>query len=413
MKTKSLVIWTFLFVIFLTSCSNDPVTPGQGDINGQVGYDFGYLPNAKVEIEGKVTTTDDDGRFTIPDVTIPYDLKVMTSNGLDVIVMKGLSHTEPFVNFEAGYIQPTSKQSASIISTLDSMPASNERSLAIFIPDDGQPQVLSYYHTGQALNEIRTDIYWIGGPVVKGKVVILIFSVFENKIVKFNEYYEKNLLTIHDNSVDSLRFGFPSAIPITTTVSGTVDNYSGTPAHIRMSLKFKNSLTQLPLEQRFGAFVYSFSVPGNIPEPFDIEVVARDNDQLGRKIVQSNSHNNIIKIYRPVDLVSPKELDSVTYYRTPFSWDPVIAGPGLYELKIENHAGAFRRIRVISASQITTIPDLSQIGYNHIGGGVTYRWRVSRIFGLPDINDFVDGNFRNNIGFQGNTICDPRLVRVY
>lgn len=414
MKSISLVIWVSIFFLTIfSSCNNDPVAPGMVDVSGQVGYDFGYLHDVKVEIDGRITTTDGEGKFSIPDVTIPYDLKVMTSNGLDVMVVKGLTTGKPYVNFEPGYIQTTSKQGAKIIATLDSMPFGNQRVFSIFVPEEGQPQALSYYFGGTGQTNVRTDIYWFGGPVIKGKIILMVYTVLADRIQKFDKYYEKNALVINDNTTDTVVFSNTSAHVTNGSVHGTIDNYHGIPSSVNMRLKFKNALTQYLIDRTYGTFVFTFVVPQNIPEQFDIEVEAVEDELYGKKFIQPNSVNNIIKLYKPVDLVSPDNYDSASIYLTPFSWNTEIPGPGLYELEIDNYTGLFRKIRVIGEQSKMTVPNLSDIGYNHLGGGVTYKWSVKRFFGLSRINEFVNGNYRNSNAFQGESTSDYRYIRIY
>lgn len=397
-------------ILSLNSCSTDPVQSIQ-TVNGQVGYDFGYLQNAKVEIDGKLTTTDDEGKFSIPDINMPYDLKVMTSNGLDLMIINDLSNPNPFVNFEFGYFQTTTKMSAQIEATLDSMPKSNQRVFSVFVPDDGQPEVLSYYTGSSPGNVIRTDAYWFGPPSVSGKLVIYIYTKAGEKILSFDKAYVKNNVVLSNNTIGNIPFNFPTAFIANTSVSGTVDN-QGMSVDLRMKLKFKNSITQNPLSQLIFSQNFYFIVPdSNAAGLFDVEIEAYySNSKYSQRIVKPGTHNINIKLNDPVTLTSPDN-NSIGYLNSMiYSWQPSVPAGKLYMLEM-NCTTPFRRIRVYTTNLQTQLPDLSTVGFS-LDQAKTFSWEVFEYYGFNNMDSFFNGNFSQSPAFQGYSISESRMIHL-
>lgn len=397
-------------IIFLQSCSSDPVQSIQ-TVRGQVGYDFGYLSNAKVEIDGKLTTTDEEGRFLINDVTLPYDMKILTSNGLDLMIINEVSNPNPFVNFEQGYFQTTTKMGAEIEAELDSLPATNQRVFSVFVPDDGQPKVLSYYAGSAPGNIIRTDVYWIGSPSVKGKLIIYVYTVAGDRIVKFDKAYIKDDLTVNDNSTPSVLFNFPTAFPLNTSVSGFVDN-GGQSVDLRMKLKFKNSITQHPISQVSSAQSFYFLVPDTATAgAFDVEVEALTSGGYSKRIVSPGTHDINFSPLSPVQLVSPENNTIGNLTSIIYSWQSPSANTGLYMLDI-NSTGSFRRIRIYTPRLNVQLPDLSAIGFS-IGQTKTFSWKVANYYGFNNTGSFLNGNYTQSASFRGFMESETRSIDLF
>jgi hypothetical protein len=414
MKIIKLVLLSVI-VLTATSCEETGVTSGNLTVNGQLTNGNIYLPDFWVEIQGQRVKTDAEGKFSVHNVSAPYDVWVSPSVGgiPYVTIYKNASSRELYLNFFPGNGGSFHDNYSTIITTLPGL-KSNQRAISAFIPDNGEYVYCpSSWNTGSAFTEVR----WQGSPNISGKLIIM-YVTYQNDqtIISYDRYYERNIsLTSLNHYNDTIPSGYPYINPVESHVSGIINNSLNNWVKSNISISFPNNLLSIYLEGITHSNSFDYIIPESLPVNFTLKVSGEDNISFPitkrSQIMLPGTTNNIISLFTPPAILTPQENDSVSFYGSPFNWNQS-DGDGIYMLEVHGTTSGTAPIRIYTTSIEAIIPDLSSLGYTYLGNGTNYRFAVWKYYSFSGMDDFLTRQSQID-KYEGESASDYYQIRVY
>jgi hypothetical protein len=435
MKTKSLnTIWVTLMLLFtftICSCSDDnPNQPGPdpeiNTVTGKVIDEVGIgLVNVTVVIGNQFTSTSSDGSFIIPDVTAPYDLKVV--QGIVGIEYKSLTTMTPQV---LGIGITEQLRQCQLTVSIPSSKFGTGKKAAVIFTDTISVQRNDSLDGNVPFDTTATfDVKWKGNSQISGKIIVMIYSVDNNGHVSQFDLYGQRLTTLNDGSNVTIPFG-ENDLPVpsgNSTVSGSLSVPGGyTDATAKLSISFLNtniytSSTQYiqlsyigiatQLDSKPGP-AYVLTVPSNLPTSNKLIVTgfAKSSNAPGNNATTSRSincvpgsSNNNITLETVPPLITPNN-GSTANLNTNFSHSPGSTN-GIYVVTYVSYDNPQRLFYTFTSSTGSQIPDLSQYSLGIIPGK-NYFWFVSQFLGVNSTDDLLSRPLVNNNNLTGTVITD-------
>lgn len=388
---KSFLLNTAICIsILLMSCSDSgPVNPPGNTtvtVNGKaINVSGENIKDIRVIIDGKEDTTDLSGSFSISNVTIPYDV-IMISDPLKIaVVYKGLSSVTPklFAPFSN-----TSHQSITV-----KIPAlvSGISRAKVFFAD-----TLTGYINGSSDiplgdNSATIDLKGSTGTNVFGKVFYIEYTMVNNLPVSYTKYAEKYISTTIGSITTVTFLTSDISDPGESTVSGTVTAPSGSPQPlITLALNsgpFNNYLNPGAGIANVTGNTFNFNVPTGTPSPIKINVAAFANgfSNLRMSTIPAGGSGYAINIDPLPDLSTPANNSTNIDTTTLFSWTSSTGG-GMYEAWISGPNTAYY---IFTKDLNTKIPNLSKYGFP-LPSITQYSWNITKVLDFYSMDDIVN-----------------------
>lgn len=417
MRIKHLIpLSLFLLCIPFTSCDDAGVVPG-GNVISVKGTIVSYGAPAEgytVSANGINTQTDPDGKFILTGVEIPYNLIVAPpqSNGI-FSYYSALSSDDLYINVTQNVSGGYHKK-VSLFVDMDFL-TQDQRLLSVFIPDNGQETVRSTPFSNQ--DTLGCIVQWNESSSVAGKLILMVYTLSNNKIISFDRYYEKTGLTITTDEIlnDTITINTPFLDIPEETVSGTVYNPNGSSENTQttMLIKFPNNIP-LHIERFYNFPNFDFVVPVlnslNVEYIVEASSIAGDPYSFRSLNVNPGSVNNFLQLYRAPDMIFPGVNDTAVLSSTNFKWSA--EDSPLFRVALYPSFGS-STIMVYTNSLETTLPDLTAYGFNINTNNPSFMWNVTAYYGFDNMNTFLNENNQLNgtEGISGSNFRNLFLIR--
>lgn len=406
-----------ILISSFASCSDSPVIPQKVTVSGSLEFEYGYADNYKVEINGNIAPSDINGKFTIPDVEIPYDLNIMSPDS-NIFIYKGLTSSSPVINVSGQQAINFQNSFSANVTVISSEISSPQRAKIFFVPDEEDIEVFGSFFGNISGSGSMSPLYWDKYNSITGKLCILIYTRSMVRITSYDRFYEIDNITLSNNISKTINLdsGYSYSDPGEKIVSGTIStSFSGSPITIMVNSYYSNFVEYSPfniLEDFQVQNSYSLLVPQVLPEYFSMEVRADIfgspyEFSSGRKSVFPQNNSDPIYVYKPVSYTLPEQNGIINLYGGRFSWDAG-DGTGIYELGMGLQTDG-KQIKVYTASTSTSVPDLSAMGFTYIGNGQHVIYNVTKHYGFYDMNSFVRENYKKsdlNKGYSYSNYID-------
>jgi len=365
---------------------------------------------ATVIIKGKTpVTTGADGSFSVPNVTAPYEARVILSTAQTAIVYQGLTRSDPVLL----YLGSTTTAKSATIS--GSVPvAAGKITLVFFISDTKTWSTVADQFAGT----YEIDPSWKGSAVsYAGQLQVLRWTPNPNGLPSEYDAYGSRNLTISDGGTFSnnnfLEADFTD--PAEQNISGSIilpaSGYDV--SYKRLNINFGDAYVYLSGE--FGASLtdnFSYTVPSISGATFEVDVRASYSSRettYQKKGITGGSTGITITLAAAPQLNLPVNNGTGIDTTTQFLWAQG-GGTGvnlvLIVPSVPNGGPAFY---MFTASNSTAIPNLGPLGLG-LQSGIQYEWWVNRIFPVSTINDAASDFFipliQGNGGENGSVVSE-------
>ena len=414
MKRNIIPLVSFVMLsLSLISC-DESVTPTGTSVTGQVVYDIGVASGVTVSIGNQVTQTDNEGKFTFDNVSIPYDVIIIYNNNAFADIYIGVSSTSPVINIGENSFAPESNK-ASILPHFPIAPKSQGDMRFFFKPDDNNPIIYYPYLTDQ-----RLDVYWESGiETLNGKFIVLYENFLQHS---YYWYAEKDSISLRDMMnmdifIDSTDLMLD---PGERIISASIQSPLGS----TLQLGYYQSFTGYkPLGYEYFPIgfsannSFSITVPDNLPIPFSnyifIQQYSSEGDAQGIFKYNEGGNNNF-QFHSSPYIIYPAENDSTQLYYSDFSWTAV-EGNGIYKATLVASSGPTKVMNVFTASPNFRIPDLSYLQFDPFRYSNDYKWTVRKYFNFSGMDDFVFKNFTHNENYtsESGEVTNYTNIKLY
>lgn len=415
LKACKLIIISFFlfgFTIF-TGCSNDPVSPVVNTITvtGKVtNYAGAPISGVSAGINGVTTITSSDGSFSVNNVTVPYDLKLMQINGTHTTCIEyaGLTTASPVVS-------PLGLTSTHFTANLNVILPSSIVKQAIITYSNGVVEYsLDRIFPGKELSvEFPNE-----NPGTGNVMVLVVTTNSDGKIVSYDNFGMKSGVMLTIGSTTNINFTSAdlSTDPGEQFVTGNITNPSGYgDSHYEYMLSYNSSVNLI----KHGTFLVGNStagdnfnepVPTGLPVPLRIAVRAFSIDMtlgsFSEKFHFLNpaiSDNSFTVEAAPI-MISPADnsvnVDSASY----FSYTLGGAG-GVHILHIESPNLSYY---IYSTSENVKFPSFNEFGIIPASGTV-FNWYISEYMGSLTTDDHASASDNYNLHQNGLTQTNNRV----
>jgi len=399
---KSIVIKfvNFSFVvlaILIYSCGSDPVTTPPVStkitVNGKFQDQLGTPYTSKTVIIGSQTaTTDNNGTFTINNVTVPYDIYFLATSS-SVQVLKGLTITNPQMPATPG---ETLSQTMTV--QIPVVPIGSRASV-LFIDTSSNPNVNGVAFIDEGTNNNTVELGGPDGKVLNGIVYVLQYTRNAAGVITGYTKFGQQGVTITLGTNPTVNFT-PlqlSTVPGTANVSGIVNapaGYTGVSSYLKLNFGAKNNISHDGTTlQVISNSAFNFVVPTGLPSSAILNIVARSNTPIARKLlsVSPGTSNALINLDQASVLSTPPNGAVNIDTNSLFTYTQG-GGTGINIVAMGSGAISF----VIYTNENTVkIPNLAIYGYP-IGQNVQYNWVVKRSNEFNSINDFCSTFYELN-----------------
>ncbi len=351
------------------------VAPGSLAVGGRViDVAGGPMAGVTVDIDGRTTSTDASGHFTMSNVRSPYQLAVVDLTDNQAVVYQGVARSDPTVQLEGN---KSPGRSAPLMLVLRgnfvfTQPPGGKSAFDMFsstlsywggvVPTPmGSPY--SYTHSWAGPTQGRLRLFGLQYAQVDG--VALSFSGFA---------LDEELIA--DNSMTTFVLDF-APVP-TTTLTGTVTAPSGyVPRHRTISFydaTDPGTRERIPFTQDGAAVAPSFSyvVPATpLGLALRIEASRDAGIELSTAIVPNATSPVAVTLLPAALLTTPHDQAINVDASTVFSWTAV---PGaVHQLWLRPMSGL--DIKIYTAATTLTLPALTALGAS-LAARSSYQWQV-------------------------------------
>ena len=401
------------------SSQNEIVEPGEKiTVSGKLVFNFGYGTDAKVVIQDETALVDQYGNFTVPNVTLPYDLKLFSLDGREAKVFYGLSRSNIVINASTDFINGHNSKNAEIITHFDFPLAANQIVKSYFIPDENTEKlyVVSFHPTNTPW--VSTHLQWLHSNSISGKLLLLINTSENGKVLSFDKYYEKKYTVLADKDInDTVEMSDPYFDPEEILVSGQLVNnqYPNTTVEMRFIHKnseqhSSNEIVQFQHTQAG----FEFLMPKFLPAEFTYNIQSAGWGlpfSFRQQIISSGLQNVILDLDPPLELFTPHEYQNLSVYNTEFSWNNGSLEDGIYEVQIFFTQNQAKILKIYTTSLKTFIPDLRQYGFSP-ENNQTIKWYAKKILGFKNLDEFLEENYYRSNSYEGYNRSLERIATI-
>jgi hypothetical protein len=365
------------------------------------------IPNLKVVIGGATATTDTSGHFTIPNVTVPYDVLLVhvPANGLLSGVYKGLTRTDPKL-LSFGSIGSTINQSGTLSGNVtggDPLTNPNDTTAVLF----ASPEALSP-KVRVSVNPFILDLIWLGPAATTGNLHALQWSQDVNGVpVAYSGYGVTTGVAVANGGSTQANVTMSSVA--TTTIAGSVSAPDGGTAPGRLlAIDFSDGASFTVGGDSTPATSFSFLVPAGIDSTASIIAGVNLGTQGTSSVrvagIQPGTMNAVVTIPAPAIQLTPGVGAVGVTTATDFGFTTV---PNAVQVVFFNSVGN-PNYYVVTTGNTARIPDLSAMG-EPLPGSTPYAWTIQAVGPASSMDGFAEGNplFARAASFI-QTLCPPR-----
>jgi hypothetical protein len=344
--------------------------------------------NCTVAIVGRQNAvTDSQGKFSIANVTVPYDLAVVNTSLKLAVIYQGLTRPDPYVYFW-GFNPGTQRTAVSVSGTLNNSHLVNTAlpfpRAAPAVVTFGSPQVASaVLATGVVPAAFNfTNLQWYGGATVTGTLSALQWDWDSNSLPTGNWLYGSTS-DVGISAGGTLANQVLAMTPLApTSVTGSVNTVPN------MTLRQKAVQVDFPS----GGFVpivihtdstaaFSYNTPSVSSTVATLSVVAiatlatNEVSFSFRKKLATNASNVVLDLRDPPVLTNPVDLGTNIGYSDEFRWTKFAGG---VQVMVVTAGATDPWYAVFTMSDRTHLPQLSTFGISgmDLPAATQYQWSV-------------------------------------
>lgn len=375
-----------------------------------VGVPGNPLAGLTVAIGERTTVTDANGRFSVSEVTPPYDLTLVAPGTPPLVgIYQGLTRPDPtlaFLFFVASG-EPNTGFVSGTVSEGDEIPSDGEVTGALF----ASPEASGLVTLGS--RDYTLPLAWFGPTTTIGTVHVLQWkSPGPGRVpTAYTGFGTVTAVRVTDgltNDEASMQLFDPG----NTSIAGTVVAPAGSTVLSKdLALEFADHAI-LPLgSERDDQPRFSFPVPENIT----LTAVVSTTAQFASGAVSFRREAGIPRGATDVSLVLPTPVLSSTPAdaagdvspSTEFRWSP-FAG-GVHLVIFSGEAAATPSYYVVTRETSTRIPDLTALGAA-FPAGAFYDWFVVGFAPFASVDDYIQtGSLVPPVGSLDESVSDVRF----
>lgn len=402
----TILISTIILGVIFFGCKKDegPTATGPITVNGFVKDYYGQpVSGAAVIIAGKTpVTTTASGTFSIPNVTIPYDISLIVSATKTAVVYKGLSRSDPKL-FYLGTGTTVVWNTANISGTVP--PASGKSTRVIFVGGTNY----NYTTADQATGNYSLGISWRGTiDSLAGKIYVLRYTTNPSGLpIDFDAYGSKGFTVRNGVTHSSQNFSASDlSNPSETTISGTIVRSADYTLSSRaLYFKFDEAFIYFgqestsPVPDNFSYIVPSItgitcavaanasktSTPNNLSSFFRKTGIAPGTSGVN------------IKIENAPSLALPLHNSTNVDTLTDFTWSQG-GGDGVNLVEFYSGVSTNPTYYIFTMGSSLRIPNFSALALG-LPANTAYIWRVYRYLPVNSIDNAASDTFRNLLMF--------------
>jgi hypothetical protein len=399
-----------ILAFFLFSCADDTTTNTRnGNNSGKtlivkvVDNNGMTANNVFVSINsGAGFLVNSDGTKTFSNVTVPYDLMLISARDTNFTIYKGLTSLSPVVNAFGIYDNGSPLHQATILVNYPGVshyPYS--RALLKFVSQTNVQTINEEGNDSTSLVFLR----WDGPSEISGTFCAMIDSGNSGQpgflgIALKDTLFVSGSSNLFRFNVNDFSFNPSEAYLNLNLFSGiNIYNYE---SYVSFNGNSMNSNINFDDGGANATSVLTLIVPGTMPIPYKIKVSLSLSTQTGEAynfIAYMNPGDNI-QVPQPVypELLNPPDhavgIDSYSQFSYNATGGVYLAS---FNLSTYNNFG----LTVISVSNSFQLPDLSLWGYRFRGNKLIH-WHVSNYLGYSGVDEFASSKrFTNDPRFTG------------
>ncbi len=397
------IIMKNIFIIFIATlllgfmffgCEKEEGALGPITVSGFVKDYFGSpVSGAAVIIPGKsAVTTSAAGTFSIPNVTVPYDISVVVSTGKVAMIYQGLNRPDPkllYLSF------PSISKSATITGTA---PAASGRTTRIYFVSGANYSLATADPTTGAYT---LNARWFDtSNTLIGKLILLRFSTdITGNPTTFDGYASKSLTVQNGASYSNQNFSTTEVVdPPDVTITGVVNIPAGYSISSRfLFIIFENA--KIGLRSEYAPIVsnnFNFAVPNISGVQFGIRADASMSstpNTIGTSFtklgISAGSTNVNVTLESAPRLALPPHSSSNIDYNSEFTWSQG-TGEGVNIVQMYSSVANSPRYYIFTRASNLKIPDFSVHGLG-LPVNTLYSWSVYRYLPIPS-TDYAASN---------------------
>lgn len=366
-----------------------------GTVRGSVIDERGApVPDVKVLVVGHpVVTSDASGRFTVPDVAVPYDLAAVVGAPEPMaVVYKGVRRLDPKISGVGR--PPSAVRTATVFGSLgglSGMPLPPDRRLGLVL---AAPEATSYL-APMASADYKLEVVWPDASTLEGTVHALEWQVDAMNLPLAYQHASRGGIALTQRATLHNQDLVLAPVP-TSTLSGTVsmpDDYrldsrrclvhfgAGDPIEVA-----RQAPSEEPLSSGF-----SFVLPKVPGARARLELKATSADGGATLATRNGSAADMTNL--AIDLPSastplaPADQATDVDATTVFQWS---GGTGLAGLFLVPKTGDGLQFAVFTTEATATLPDLSALGAA-LPRSAKLVWLVANFAEVADVTSYLGG----------------------
>ena len=341
--------------------------PGDPTVRGHLIDFWGHkLSNAQVQIGDTLTTTDEDGAFTVENVPATYEAS--TAFELDPnaqlfgFVFQGLTRRDPTLQVVRGL---PIRYGNVLITPKNATPTDVQKIGVAIGGTDGN----TTFSTGA--NGVDSSAYWEGGDTSQ----MTAHGLFWQHDGSFNELptsyfaYDTSLVALAEVGKANIQLTLTKGLLDSGNLQGTATSGGGTDRDNRVFLRFTSGASLRLVDDTPGPNTFTYNVP-NLANSTITMVASEGYDDFAGPyaLVHANglsaTSKPALKIPTPATLATPADNATKVTSTTKFSFTAPASNPGPYVVKFVNNDqnGPYQYLWVVTAKKELTIPEV-------LGGG--------------------------------------------
>lgn len=402
----TILITTIILGITFIGCKKDegPTATGPITVNGFVKDYYGQpVSGAAVIITGKTpVTTTASGTFSIPNVTIPYDISLIVSSTKTAVVYKGLSRSDP----KLWYLGPGTSvvyYNASISGTVPA--ASGKITRVIFVSGTNY----SYTTADQTAGTYSLNISWREAiDSLAGKIYVLRYTTNTSGLPIDYDAYGSKVLTVKNGVTHSNQNFSVSDLsnPSETTMSGTIVRPTDyTLSYRTLNIQLDGAL--IYIAQEYTSPVpdnFSYIVPSVAGITFAVTVHAsktstpnNPSSYFRKTGIAPGSSGVNIKLETAPHLALPLHNSTNVDTLTDFTWSQG-GGEGINLVEFYSGVSTNPTYYIFTMGSSLRLPNFSALALG-LPANTAYMWRVYRYLPVNSIDNAASDTFRNLLMF--------------
>jgi hypothetical protein len=333
------------------------------------------LPNVPVQIGATQAITDDEGQFTIPEVSPEYDVSLVASIGGETYawVYQGLTRRDPTLQIYSGL----TSRNGNISIQPQNVTVGNNQTITVGIGGpDGDAEITSIEENG-----VNTSASWRGGSTTQATAHGLYWQYNATTELPTSYLaYDSKPVTLSSSTTADIVLDFTTSTLTAGTVQGTVTPGSSDNRENNAFVRFPTGATiQLFNDFRDNIDTFGYLVPsidtGSITvsasegHPFFGEYAVVHQDGLA-----PGASNVMLAIPAPPIQVSPAHNATGVDSTTTFSFQGSGDSSGAYVVAIESDT-FYEVLYVVTERKQLKLPDVLDGGFT-LRADHVYFWRV-------------------------------------